>query len=185
MYLTLFNKYVTDYSLDNTYTNLYKTHLLGIAGALDFTSNIQYTNTLITNTGSSVFTYMPGVTSIDLTGCSNLQDPASVITNIPNVTSISLNGCTGMSGSVDLTGASSISSLDLRNTTLGVVIPQGCPITTLQLGSPTSVSITSPLNLTSSGISIQSSTYLTSLSINLGNNGTGGFSMFNVLYNPS
>ena len=185
MYLTLFDKYITDYNLSNDYINLYKTHLLGISGALDFTSNIQYTSTLTTNLGDSVFTYLPNVTSIDLTGCTNLQENASVFTNIPNVTSISLNGCAQVAGNVNLTGANSISSLDLRNSTVGVVVPSGCPITTLQLGNPYSVSITEPLSLTASGISIQSESNLSDLSIQLSQSSTGGFAMFNTLYNPS
>ena len=187
MYLTLFNKYITTYSLPNVYTNLYKTHLLGITGALDFTSYTSQTSTLFANGGVSVFTYLPNITSIDLTGCTALQDNASVFnfSNISGLTSVSLNGCSALLGVVDLTGALGVTSLDLRGTTCGVAIPQGSAITTLQLGTPTSVSITQPASLTSGGISIQSSSGLNSLSIQLGSNATGGFTMFNNLYNPS
>ena len=72
MYLTLFNKYITTYSLPNIYTNLYKTHLLGINGTLDFTSYTSQTSTLFANGGASIFTYLPNITSIDLTGCTAL-----------------------------------------------------------------------------------------------------------------
>lgn len=114
-----------------------------------------------------------------------LQNNASVFnfSRISGLTTVNLYGCSGLTGVVDLTGATGVTSLDLRGTNCGVIVPQNSEITTLQLGTPVSVSINQPTSLTSSNISIQSSANLNSISIQLGQVSTGGFAMFNTLYN--
>ena len=93
---------------------------------------------------------LDGLTSITLTDLITGNNQLDV-SNISSLTSISLNGCTGLNGSVlNLTDSPQITSVDLRGTSTGITLVNS-RITSLQLGSPASVSITNPTALGDSG----------------------------------
>jgi len=82
---------------------------------------------------------MPYITSINLEGCSQLSHKFSSaeegfvnvfnFTNMPALTSISFNGCTGLNATnlipntFDISQCPNLTTLDVRNTTIGVKIP--------------------------------------------------------------
>jgi hypothetical protein len=65
-----------------------------------------------------------------------------------------MNGCSRVIGTLDFSNNPELTTVDVRNTTLGITLPQGSKITTLQLGSPVSVDIRSPKYLTAANVSI-------------------------------
>ena len=189
LYAALSQKYTTDYSIQGFNGNLYKTELLSLYGTLDL-SNSNVTS-LLANTNYSVFTYMKYITSITLDGLTQitLNDLATGnnqldVSNIASLTSISLNGCTGLNGSVlDLTASPYVTSIDLRGTSAGITLVNS-RVTSLQLGSPISVSITNPTVLGDSGttLTIQDSTNLTDITlVNVNTTNVHGFNAFNIL----
>lgn len=189
LYAALSQKYTTDYSIQGFTGNLYKTELLSLYGTLDL-SNSNVTS-LLANTNYSVFTYMKYITSITLDGLTQitLNDLATGnnqldVSNITSLTSISLNGCTGLNGSIlDLTTSPYITDIDLRGTSAGITLVNS-RVTSLQLGSPISVSITNPTVLGDSGttLTIQDSTNLTDITlVNVNTTNVHGFNTFNIL----
>lgn len=202
LYLILRDKYNTTYSLPAEYNfALYKSHLKCIGGTLDFSSDHTAIESLQTNIGDTIFNYLPNITSLNFTGCNRLSHNAGTsgifdFTNMPKLTTLSLNGCTSMDASSSVSGiihstlslstALQLTSLDLRNTTIGVDIPQNSRITTLQLGSPYYISIVNPVSLSPEEISIQSSSNLSDVTIqDVNQSYLCGFTMFDKIYNPS
>ena len=197
----LYNKYIELYysgqqSIPGAFP-MYKMHLLSLYGELDFSS--QSTNTIssiMTTKGDTVLKYIPNVTQLIFDGCSSLYkvDPQTNqdsfdFSNLSKLTSISMNGCTQVVGTLDFSNNTELESIDVRNTTLGITLPTSSKLTTLQLGSPTSVDIRSPKYLNTNGVSIQSKVNLDT--INLVHVNTGdiqtpaqlcGFNIFNTLY---
>ena len=174
---------------------MYKMHLLSLYGELDFSP--QSTNTIssiMTAKGDTVLKYIPNVNSLVFDGCSQLYkiDPQTNqdsfdFSNLPKLTSISLNGCSGAIGTLDFSNNMLLESIDLRNTSLGIILPQGSKVTTLQLGAPTVINIQNPKYLTT--LSIQSKNNLTDvqlININIGDITTPatvrGFNIFNIIY---
>ena len=193
LYAALSQKYTTDYNLQGFNGNLYKTELLSLYGPLDL-SNSNVTN-LLANTNYSVFTYMKYITSITLDGLTQitLNDLATGnnqldVSNITSLTSISLNGCTGLNGSVlDLTTSQYITSIDLRGTSAGIVLVNST-VSSLQLGSPISVSISNPTVLGDTGttFTVEDSVNLNTVElVNVNTTNIHGFNAFNILYNTT
>ena len=190
LYMGLITKYNNDYNLTQ-YVNLYKTHLIGIEGSVQFHTNAstpniaQLTTSLETNRGDSVLLYLPNVTELDFTGCS-LQDSINMFTfaNCQKLTSLSIKDCNLLQGTINLENASQLTSLDTRGTTLGVNIPENSRISTLKLGTPNIITINSPTVLNSDGVTIEDSSSITTITL-LGVNQSGpcGFTLFNKLYN--
>lgn len=79
---------------------------------------------------------MPDVTSLDFTDCTHLTDTGTMVnlTNCSKLTTLSLKGCSQMSGTINLAGATSLTTLDLEDTTLNVNIPENSVISLLKLG---------------------------------------------------
>lgn len=201
LYASLMTKYNNDYGL-SVNTNLYKTTLIGIEGNVSIlsenntkalTTSLQTNlSNLPENSVNSVFLYLPNITGFDFTGCSNLAGNANqfVFTNCPNLTTLSVKDCTSLIGTMDLTNAPQLTSLDMRGTTLNINIPadsnplNNSRLTTLKLGTPTSVVINSPTVLNADGVTIDSSANLATITL-LGVNQSGpcGYTLFNKLYN--
>ena len=189
LYIVLSQKYMADYNIERFDKHLYKTELLSLYGSLDMSGS--GITSLMTENSDSVFTYMKYITSITLdrltqitlndlaTGANQLD-----FSNIQNLTSLSLNGCTGMNGSVlDLSGQPQITSIDLRNTSLGIKLVNS-KVNSLQLGTPLYISINNPETLTADNITIQSSQYLNDLILdNINQTSTYGYRTFDVIYN--
>lgn len=192
---TLYNKYISLYyagqsNIPSAFP-MYKMHLLSLYGTLDF-SNVPQIESVMTTNRDTVFKYVPYVTSLVLDGCSRLykQDPITLLdsldfSNLTRLTSASFNGCTNLIGTLDFTNCTELDSLDARNTSLGVILPQMSKITSLQLGSPTEIRITQPTVLGNVGTvyTMQSETNLTNVElININQQGVKGFSVFNNLF---
>lgn len=187
LYMSLITKYNTDYGLTNNYPNLYKTHLLGIEESVDFTTYANSTTSLETNRGDSILLYLPNVTELNFEGC-RITGNASTLFNFTNctkLTTLSVKDCSQSDfvGTINLTGALQLNSLDMRGTTLNVNIPENSRIVTLKLGTPTSVIINSPTVLIPDNVTIQSSSNLATITLTGVNQaGPCGYSMFNKIY---
>ena len=187
LYMTLITKYNTDYNLTTSYPNLYKTHLIGIEGVVDFTSNTNSTTSIETYDGDSVLLYLPNVTELDFEGCKLTGNTTLlfIFTNCTKLTTLNLKDCTqsDLVGTIDLTGAPQLTSLDLRGTALNVNIPTNSTINDLKLGTPASIVINSPTVLAASGISIQSSASLQTITLQgVNQSAPCGFSIFNKIW---
>lgn len=193
--VALYNNYISSYYARQSTVpgafNMYKMHLLSLYGTLDF-SGVTSISSIMTTKRDTILNYIPYVTSLVFDGCSELlmQDANTMTTsfdfsNMPNLTSVSMNGCNKVIGILDFTSNPQLEYLDTRNTTLGVIFPSQSRISTLYLGSPTSVVISNPLFLGSSGTtySVQSKTNLENVQINTENSiSPKGFTIFNSLY---
>ena len=186
VYMSLINKYNSDYNLTSNYPNLYKTHLMGIEGAVSFTSYTSSTISIETARGNSLLLYLPNVTSLNFEGCRLGNEILRfVFTNCTNLTSLSVKDCnvSEFTGTMNLTGAPQLTTLDMRGTILSINVPQNSRLTTLKLGTPTTITIDSPTVLNADGVTIDSNSSLTTISI-VGVNQTGpcGFTLFNKIY---
>lgn len=201
LYLAMRDKYINTYNMvAGQNFSIYKTHLIALEGAFDMTFYTDVTS-LQTNQGDTIFNYLPYITSINMEGCTKIRHNLStsgmfVFTGMPRLTSINLNGCTGLgatmldtslvSSNLDLTTAPLVTSLDVRNTTIGVVIGANSPINNLQLGSPFEVSIIRPSTLSLDNVTIQDSSNLANMTLSgVNQNAVCGFNMFDKLYDIS
>ena len=188
----MWDTYCTLYSLPTgAAQNMYKSHLISLYGEIDFSSSSYNTiNSLITTNGDSVLRYIPNVTSLNFQGCtsltkldSNLANNIDFILNTSLVT-LNLNGCIGLNGEeLDLSYCTSMTTLDTRNTSIGVTLPAS--ITNFQLGSPIKVIASSPTTLGEAGTtySMQSIQNLEDLElVNVNTTNVHGFTVFNTLY---
>jgi len=117
---------------------------------------------MLTKTNESIFLYLQNITSIVFDGCTNLVavDPFISGTNknvfrfdaIPNLTSLSFVGCTSLTGTLDLTSCNKLTSFVSTGSYVGVRFGAGSAISTLQLGSPSEISIQSPKVLTQASV---------------------------------
>lgn len=153
--------------------NMYKTELMSLYGTVSFTSatNIR---SLIADSGQSILNYLPYVETLDFEGCVDIgpTDPQSFQNNFEfnntiSLTTLSLKGCTGLNlYTLDLSNCPSVTTLDLRGTTINFRVDNSNhKITTIQFGTPSSVYIKDPKVLVPSGISIQNEASITSLDI--------------------
>lgn len=172
----------------------YKSDLLSLAGTLDFSAEYQSIGSILTATGDRLLQYLYNIGTLNFTNCSQLdqsslgpivQGKISMVA-LPTLTTLILNN-TPITYTVDLTDCPNVTSVDLRNTQGGIKLVSGSPITTLQLGTPSTVDIPNPKYLSS--VSIQSSANLDNINlvhVNVGDLTTPaqlrGFNIFNTLY---
>ena len=190
----MWRTYANLYSLSTMVNqSMYKSHLLGLYGSIDFTSNTNI-NTLITNVGDSVLKYIPYVTELDFEGCSSLPKIDSQtyannfdFSNSSALTSISLKDCTGLNAeNFDFSSCINLQYLDTRGTSIGVTLPDRTIITNLKLGSPQQIIISNPLHLGNpeTTYTIEGTANLTNIVLNRVNTqAVKGFNVFNTLYN--
>lgn len=206
LYLALRDKYINTYNLESGYNfAIFKSHLLGVEGPLDL-SQYSGISSLQTDIGDTVFNYLPYITSVDMTDCTSVTHNASTsgmfnFVGMPRLTTLILNGCRGMNAymldntlvnsNIDLSTALQLTTLDLRNTTIGVDVSANSNITTLQLGSPFYVHIVRPKLLAQSGVTIQNTSNIDDVNltdVNVGDAANAisaslhGYNIFNTLY---
>ena len=58
-----------------------------------------------------------------------------------------------------------LTTLDMSGTTISAKLPTASPITTLEYGTPTSISIDSPTTLTAAGVKVDSSANIESIDL--------------------
>ena len=199
----MWDKYCALYSLQTgAAQNMYKTHLLSVYGTVDFSPNDYKTvNSLVTSNNDSVLKYIPNVTILNFEGCTSLgiQDTNHYnnfdFTQSSNLTSLNLKGCTGLNGQyLDLRPCANLTTLDTRNTSIGVLLGNATTsaslktkISTLHLGSPIKLVIdgATVLGQSNTTFDIQSSSNLTELQLNgINDTAVKGYTLFDTIYNP-
>ena len=183
------SKYSNDYGYVIPVSDpIYKYQLLGLDGTLTIANDTSL-DSLEDTYGNSIFSHTKYLTGISITGCTNLHWSSTYynFTGTQGLNTLSLKGCTGIStGSIDLTNNLAVTSIDLEDTGLGIIVPQNSELTTLKLGSPATISINNPKHLSQSGVSMQSASSLSSITLNnVNQDALCGYNMFNSLYNPS
>ena len=179
----------------NNIDNYYKSDLLSLTGQLDFTTNIQGVGTVNAADGNSLLKYLSNITSLDFSGCSSLSASSLGAVNngvltfeaMPYLTTVNLSS-TPTTYTVDFSNCPNLTTVNMQNTSAGIILTQGSKVTSMQLGSPTYISIDSPATLGNTGtmFTVQSSANLTTLLLNgVNQSTTRGYGMFNSLYNPS
>lgn len=176
----------------NSIYEYYKSDLLSLVGALDFSVESQSVGSVYANNNVSLLTYLPNISSLNFDGCSSLVQASlgtinnGVLTFYPSssLTTFSANGAP-ITNIVDFSGCPNLDSIDLRNTYAGIILPNQSRVSSIQLGSPSKVSITNPTQIGNSGttFTIQDSQYLNDISlVNCNTTTVHGFTMFNTLY---
>ena len=182
--------YNSNYSSSNFERSFYKSDLLSLYGTLDFSSYNNITTDLLSSQDDSIFKYTKYITGINLSGCSAItlvnattgQDELD-FSQILNLQTLNLSGCSGLTGELDLSNVSTLTTLNTQNNNVGVKLVNS-NITTLQLGSPTSLIIKNPTSLGNSGttFSIQSKNNLNSLELEeINNTSVHTFEIFNII----
>lgn len=82
-----------------------------------------------------------------------------------NVTGLNLSNCSYLERDVDISGDNKYELLYLDGTSVNAILGIGTKLQDLRLGTPSEISIISPLNLRSIDISVQDSSELTSLTL--------------------
>ena len=190
LYTLLQTKYRTQYNLPQWNGSFYKTDMLSLYGTLSI-DNQNFTYIDGTD-GYSILHHLRFISSISITNCPNLTFETSQhhftidLEHIYNLTSLTINNCSSLgTNTLDLTGHQELTTLSTVGTNLGVTLPVGSNITTLQLGTPQSVYIDRPVELGNVGTTYSSvsSSELTSLVLkNININNVAGFNVFNSLY---
>lgn len=136
---TLKSAYYTLYG-SSVGANVYKHHLMSLYGTLQIPSSVSDVDS---QTGQSLFTYLPYIETLNLSNCTLLQ------------------------GALDLTKCMSLTSIDTSGTELGVDFGTGSGITNIVLGSPTSFILKNPTssNLVPANVTVKSCSNITSLDI--------------------
>ena len=195
---TMYNSLYGNVLPNNAY--LYKSHLVGISGALTIQDqpNVSY----VTSDGQhSVFEYLSYISSLTI-------DNSEISLNVGNVRIFNFSQCKSLrtvaithvitdlentqNAVIDFTDAPQITSFVTSDgivqqnpviSYLGAIIGQDSNMSTLSLSAPRYISITSPSVLTASGITITNTQYLNTLILN-GVNTTSlcGYHIFNKIY---
>ena len=194
LYKVINAKYLSQYSVDKS--SFYRTDLMALTGTLNFTTDSSWLTitSLKTQNSRSIFKYLTNITSVIMDGCTALPSTNSNITyegdttsqlvfdQMLNLTSLSIQNCTTLSQDIDLMLNTNLLTLDMSGTNLNVTLPTGTKVTTLEYGSPSSISLLSPTQLAPTGLKVDSITNLTNLNIsNMPNNKT--FATFAKIFN--
>jgi len=78
---------------------------------------------------------------------------------------LSVQGCTGLTQDIDLSLCPNIIEVDASGTNINVIIPENSGITKYELGTPTTISIVNPTDLTPGAILVDDSTLLNSVTL--------------------
>lgn len=171
----------------NSINGYYKSDLINLCGTLDFTP---YTSGLLhinDTDGNLLFTHLINITSMDLTGC-NLVTTSDITSSgafpaMPKLQTLSLKDCTSLTGTIDFSACANMTSLDLRGTVVSPIFTNNQSlIQTLKLGTPTSVNIQNPTQLTPSGVTVADSTSITSVDL-VNQPNCASFTMFAKIMN--
>jgi hypothetical protein len=163
---TLADRFDAIYGQNTAPTYFFKSDLLSLYGTLDFSAHSQQVGTVFATNGQPLVKYMPNVTGLVFTGCTNVSPTGSsfgtydsstrtlTFETLPKLTTLSFENCNAQDvGILDLTNCPNITTLNLTGTQVGVILA-GSSVTSLALGSPSLVSITNPVSLTAANVSI-------------------------------
>ena len=117
---------------------IYKYHLMALEGTLEIPNN---TTDLGSQLGQSLLTYIPYVDTLDL------------------------SDCTYLTGVLNLSGMSNLRVLNASGTNLSADFGTGSGVTTISLGSPTSIILKNPTSLAPAGVTVGTYGNLTSLDL--------------------
>lgn len=193
---TLVDKFNTIYGQGTAPTYFYKTDLYSLYGTLDFSSNAAQVGTVFTTNGQPLIKYLPNITGLIFTNCINVVPTSSsfgtydsstntlVFEELPKLQTLSFAGCSAQdTGILDLTRCPNVTNLDLRDTQVGIKLVNS-KINSLQLGSPSYVSISNPIVLGNADttFSLQSNNNLDTIElINVNTSSVRGFAIFYTL----
>lgn len=146
-----------------TTTSLYRVHLLELSGTLSFASTLP---SLITNNNEVLLKYIPNVTGISLSGAQSLSHTGSQLdfSGMRDLVELNITNCSGLSGTIDLSGTS-IQRIYASGTTVNFTLPSNVYLTNYELGTPTSVVISNPSHVDPSGVSLDSSVNLNTVTL--------------------
>lgn len=175
----------------NSILNYYKSDLISLVGTLNFNTYKAQVGTVRATDNNSLLKYLPNITQLDFSECSNLGAESLGMYNngvltfegMNKLTHISFND-SSLSYVVDFSNCPYLTNIDLRNTRAGIILSNGNRVSSLQLGSPGTVSITGPQILGDVGttVTIQSSQYLDNIElVNCNTTNLHGFAIFNTL----
>lgn len=99
---------------------------------------------------------MDGCTNINLTNNSIVGSDKRVFVfeDIAHLTTLTVKNNPNAYGTFDLSSCTDLTSVDLRGTYIGVILPERSKVTSLQLGTPPKVQMNRPLSLTAANTSI-------------------------------
>ena len=168
--------------------SFYKADLLSLTGTLSFVSYPLITD-LTTLDRKSIFEYLPNIEGVDLSGCRTL-DVSPDGTNVPSedarknfvmgackkLTTFTISNCVKMGttwgsniskfSSIDLSSCTAIERVYAKGTFIDILLPRSSNLTVLELGTPSSVSLTNQNNLVYNAVKVDSSSRLTSVVLN-------------------
>lgn len=185
LFLTISGKYGTDYGIQQTYFDFYKSHLLSLDGTLDFSSVSQITSILASNR-QSILKYLPNIVEYDFSNCTSLQrqnsgDNQFDFSNSAKLKTLNMSGCSAMSGTIDLSNASQIENIDLEGTAIDVLLPNNSSLKQIRYGIPTQIIINGAPSLQQ--FWVEEALNITNIQLtNIGNSNWGhGFGIFMYL----
>ena len=185
LYSVINAKYLAQYSVDKS--SFYRTDLMALTGTLNFTTDSSWLTitSLKTQNSRSIFKYLTNITSVIMDGCTALLSTNSSITyegdttsqlvfdQMLNMTKLSIQNCTALTQDIDVTLNTNLLTLDMSGTTINAILPISSKLTTLEFGTPTTINVDTPASLTTSGIKVDSSTNISSLTlVNMPNSST-------------
>lgn len=173
IYTVIDNAWAAQYGSVSGKNSFYRTDLLTLTGELDFSQYTSISN-LITANRSYLFKYIPNITSIILDGCSSISMTSDDIVDtdktqvafdkMTNLRKLSIKNCTGF-GNLNLSNNTELRELYTNGTSIDVTLPNNPKLTTLSLGTPSSISLNNPTQLIDSGVSVENSSSITSIDV--------------------
>lgn len=173
--------------------SLYKVDLMALAHEIDFSTQGADLLNLVTYNNDYLFKYLTNCEGIILDGCTQLQREDQTISgadkvqfyfdNMPKLKKFYAQGCSGLTGTIDLTMCPDLEEVDASGTNINVLVPNNSKLTKYELGTPTSVTLISPLYLDNTNIKVDTPTSITDIDIeNFATN--KGFKTFGkIMYN--
>ena len=114
---------------------------------------------------------LPALPISQLTSLNGGNGTSSTVYNIAsyliNVEGLNLDNCTGLNTDIDISESkTNYRTLSMVGTTVNAIIGTNSKLEELHLGTPTTINIVDPINLESTGLSVESSNALTSIVVN-------------------
>ena len=114
---------------------------------------------------------LPALPISQLTSLNGGNGTSATVYNIAsyliNVEGLNLDNCTGLNTDIDISESkTNYRTLSMVGTTVNAIIGTKSKLEELHLGTPTTINIVDPINLESTGLSVESSNALTSIVVN-------------------
>lgn len=153
MYNSINDRWYAKYGERKT-NSFFRSDLINLDGSITFDSAIE---NVYTNNGTTLFNYLPEIQSLNFSGCSSLESTYTVpgetaqnlfvFDHMLNLASLNVSNCTSLTGNIDLSACTALTTVDASGTTVNVEIPTNSSITSLKLGYPSSVEVINPSTL--------------------------------------